>query len=347
MYRLLQREKNIRGVVAASAGNHAQGVAYAASVFGIRCCIVMPETASISKVEATRSYGAEVVLYGRVYDEAEAKAREIALEHGYSFIHAFNDIEVIAGQATIAWELIEQLNDFDMVVVPIGGGGLASGILSVLKKVKPNVKVIGVEPSAAPKMLESIKAGKPVTIQVKPSLADGLVTKRPGDITFEIVSNLIDDIVVVDENEIALAIYLLLERAKVLAEGAGAASLAALISGKIVTERKKVVALITGGNIDLTSLYRIIVRGLAVYGRIARLTVVLPDFPGTLRDVLEVIAKYRGNIVDIRHDRMATDVPWHARVEIVVEVPRKEVIEEIAKELRFRGYVVEKYSFED
>jgi len=327
--------QGIKGVVAASAGNHAQGVAYAAKALGMRAVIVMPLSASIAKVEATRGYGAEVVLYGEVYDDAEAKAREIAQENNLAFVHPFDDIDVMAGQATIAWELFNQLNDFDAVIVPIGGGGLASGILSVVRKVKPSIRVIGVEPSNAPKMLESLRRRAPTMIEPRPSLADGLVTKKPGEFTFTIISNYIDDIVTVGEDEIALAIHLLLERAKVLAEGAGAAALAALISGKIKLDRKRVVVLVTGGNIDLTALYRVIIKGLLGQERIAKFRGFIPDVPGALYKVLSIIAKYRGNIIDIKHDRYDFKaLPWHATVEILVEVPSKTASRKILEELQ-------------
>jgi threonine dehydratase len=329
-----------RGVVTASAGNHAQGVAYAARVHGLRAVIVMPETASISKVEATRSYGAEVVLYGRVYDEAEEKAQAIAEEQGLVYVHAFDDEEVIAGQGTIAYELLEQLPSFDVVVVPIGGGGLASGVASVIKTRRPGVSIIGVEPANAPKMVASLRAGKPVTIEPKPTIADGLVAKRPGELTYRLVSELVDDIVLVSEEEIAYAIYMLLERAKVLAEGAGAAALAALLAGKVACEGKRVVALVTGGNIDLTTLYRVLLRGVASQGRLARITGYVLDVPGELAKILSVIAKYRGNVVDIYHDRSDAKAPaWHAKVSIVFEAPSRDTVETIVRELRSIGYV--------
>lgn len=332
--------QGVRGVVAASAGNHAQGVAFAAQIFGLRAVIVMPLTASIAKVEATRSYGAEVILHGTVYDEAETFAKRISEEQGLAFVHPFDDVDVIAGQATIAWELLEQLEDFDAIVVPIGGGGLVSGIISVLKRVKPEIKIIGVEAEHAPKMYESIRSGKPVTISPKPSIADGLVTKKPGEITFAIVSRFIDDIVTVSEEEIAMAIHLLLERGKVLAEGAGAASLAALISGKVKLRKgMKVVALVTGGNIDATALYRVLLRGLLNQGRIARLRGEVLDVPGSLERVLSVIASHRGNVLDIKHDRYELRAsPWHAVVEILVEVPSRKVAQEILRDLKVKGF---------
>jgi len=331
------RREGVRGVVAASAGNHAQGVAYGAQVLGMRAVIVMPESASIAKVEATRNYGAEVVLYGSVYDDAEKKAREIAEREGLVMIHPFDDIDVMAGQATIAWEVLEQLRDIDIVVVPIGGGGLASGILSVIKKRSPNTKVIGVEPEAAPKMLASLRAGRPTVLEPKPSLADGLVTKRPGELTFKVVSSLIDDIVTVSEREIAYAIYMLLERCKLLAEGAGAASLAAILSGKIEA-KGNVVALITGGNIDVTTLYRVLMEGMNESGRVAIVRGSVPDVPGSLSRVLSVIAKHRANVIDVEHHRHGPGIdPWHVVVEIVMEVPSRETTKKIIEDLNRIG----------
>ncbi len=329
-----------RGVVAASAGNHAQGVAYAARVFGVKAVIVMPETATISKVEATKSYGAEVILHGRIYDDAEALAKKIAEEKGYTFIHAFDDPEIIAGQGTLGLELMEQLNSFDYVVVPIGGGGLASGVAAAIKSRRQGVKIIGVEPANVPKMAASLRAGKPVTVEPKPTIADGLATKKPGELTYRLVSELVDDIVLVSEEEIAYAIYMLLERGKVLAEGAGAASLAAILSGKLDCRGQRVVALVTGGNIDLTTLYRVLLRGLASQGRVARITGYIMDVPGELAKVLTTIAKHRGNVVDIYHDRSDAYAPaWHAKVTIVFEAPSKKVVEKILEELRLQGYV--------
>jgi len=338
VHKIVQSNKS-KGVIAASAGNHAQGVAYAASVFGLKSIIVMPKTASISKIEATKNYGANVILYGEVYDEAYKKAKEIAKEKGYEFVHAFDDLNVIAGQGTIALEILKELSDIDVVIVQIGGGGLASGIAIVIRKLRgKSVKIIGVEPENAPKMKLSIKSGKPIEIETKPSLADGLVTKRPGNITFKIISELIDDVVTVSEDEIAQAMYLLLERNKILAEGAGAAGLAALLSGRIDVKGKKVVTIISGGNVDLTAIYRIILRGLSSIGRIVSLKGSIPDVPGSLSKVLQIIAKERGNIVEIYHNRFEPLVdPWHAEVELIVEVPNKETVNKIIKRLKTLG----------
>ncbi len=339
LYKVYKVKDKAKGVVAVSAGNHAQGVAYAARCFGLKSVIVMPVGASISKVEATRGYGAEVVLYGSVFDEAEKKAREIAEERGYEMVHAFNDLDVIAGQGTIALEILDQLNGVETVIVPIGGGGLISGIASVLKQVKPSVKVIGVEPEAAPKMLESMKAGRPVWIKPKPTIADGLVVKKPSDLTFKLVSELVDDIVTVSEEEIAHAIYLLLERCKILAEGAGAVSVAALLSGKVQVKGRNTVAVVSGGNIDLTALYRVLMRGLCEAGRIVVLQGYVPDTPGTLARVTEVIAKHRGNIIDVLHERTDVKAPaWHAKVSVVIEVPSRKEAKAIVEELEKQGY---------
>ncbi len=295
IHRLNPEEKR-KGVIAASAGNHAQGVAYAASAAGIKSTIVMPIFAPPSKIAATRSYGADVILYGSIYDESYSKALEIANETGSIFIHPFDDPYVIAGNGTVGLEIIRYLPDIDMVIVPVGGGGLISGIASIIKSIKDDVKVIGVEPEAAPKFSTSLKEGHIVEIEAKRSLADGLLTKKPGNLTFNIVSELVDNIITVTEDEIAMGMVLLMERAKTIAEGAGAASVAALLSGKIDVKSKKVVAVISGGNADLTTLYKIIMRGLARMKRIIIIKCILPDVPGTLKSVLEIIASERGNI---------------------------------------------------
>lgn len=341
--RTLPKEKIAKGVVAASAGNHAQGVAYAASVNGVKSVIVMPETTPASKVLATKNYGAKVILYGKMYDDAYKKAMEICEVEGATFIHPFDDPKIIAGQGTIALEIVNSLPEFDTIVVPVGGGGLISGISVVIRKMYGNrVKIVGVEPKAAPKFMESLKQGFPVTIHPKPSLADGLVTKKPGELTFKIVSELVDDIVTVTEDEIARAMFLLLERGKLLAEGAGAAPLAALLSSKINVRNKTVIAIISGGNADLTTIYRVILRGLSLENRVIKLRAVLKDVPGTLKEVLEIIAKNRGNIVDIRHDRFTLAAkPGYAVVELIVELLDPHTKDKIIKEISRLGYEVE------
>lgn len=331
--------EGVKGIVTASAGNHAQGVAFASRVFGLRSIIVMPVTTPISKIEATIGYGAEVLLHGNIFDEAESLALSMATERNYAYIHPFNDIDVIAGQATIAWELLEQMENIDVVVVPIGGGGLASGIISVLKVIKPGIKIIGVEPSVAPKMKKSIEMNKIVQTDVKPSLADGLIVKKVGEITFKIISNNIDEIVTVDEDEIAYSMYLLLERAKTLVEGAGASTVAALLSGKIRDiKNKNVVAIISGGNADLTSIYRVIIRGLLKHGRMVKIYGYVPDMPGILSRVTEVIAKHRCNIVDIKHERFHEKIPpLHTYIEVLLEIPSREAVNNVVNDLRKNG----------
>ncbi len=340
LYKVYKVKNSARGVVAASAGNHAQGVAFAAKSFGLPAVIVMPVSASISKVEATKSYGAEVVLHGTIYDEAEAKAREIARERGYAFIPAFDDPDIIAGQATLGHEILEDIEDFDVVVVPLGGGGLASGVSIAIKKNRPGVKIVGVEPANVPKFTLSLKAGHPVTVRARSTIADGLAVKRPGELTFQIVREFIDEIVTVTEDELAQAIYLLLERGKVLAEGAGAASLAAILSGKVRgIQGKKVVALISGGNIDLTMLNRVLIRGLSFSGRIATLFGYVPDKPGMLAKVAAIIGSHRANILEVLHDRSDVHAPpWHTALRVIVEVPSREETKKILEDLRREGF---------
>ncbi len=342
IYRLPEESKK-KGVVAASAGNHAQGVAFAASAAGIPAIIVMPETAPISKIQATQGYGAKVVLHGLIYDDAYRKALEIAEETGATFIHPFDDPYIIAGQGSIAVEILQDLQDIDVVVVQIGGGGLISGIASVVKNtLGDHVKIIGVEPESAPKMKASIEAGRIVEIEARPSIADGLLTRKPGELTYKLVSELVDDIVTVSDDEIAHAILMLLERSKTVAEGAGAAGLAALLSGKIDVRGKKVVTIISGGNIDVTLLSRIIMRELVRQKRIAVLKTKLPDRPGTLRRLLEYLAEARLNIIEISHDRYDPRLePGWAEVRIIAEVPQPERLERLVENLKTNGYEVE------
>ena len=345
LYKVYKIKDEYDGVVAASAGNHAQGVAYAAKIFGLKAVIVMPEGAPISKIEATKGYGAEVVLAGRLFDETLKVALRIAQERNYAFIHAFDDIDIIAGQATIAYDIMEQVEGFDQVVVPVGGGGLISGVGAVLKHYRPYVSVIGVEPKAAPKTLEALKAGRPVEVQTGATIADGLLVKKIGSLTFRIIKRVVDGVYLVGEDEIAHAIYLLLERGKVLAEGAGAISLAALLSGKVDARNKTSIAIISGGNIDLTHIYRIILRGLAKEGRLARIRGFVRDSPGQLRTVLDIIAKHRGNVIGIQHDRIDPNIPaWHALVTITFEAMGREVIRKILDELASAGYSFEEVS---
>jgi len=331
--------QGVREVVAASSGNHAQGVAYAASIYGVQATIFMPETASIAKIEATKGYGARVVLKGRVFDEAYQEAVRYSEERGAPIVHAFDDPDIIAGQGTISLELMEQLGDFDLILVPLGGGGLISGIASVLKEAGRRVKVIGVEPEAAPKFKESLRAGRIVDVDVKPSLADGLITKRPGSVTFEYVREYVDDVVTVSEDSIARAVYLLMQRNKVVAEGAGAVGLAALLEDRVDVRGRRCVIIVSGGNVDLTDLYRIIVRGLTAEGRMIELSVELIDAPGELKRVLEIIYEHRGNIVEITHRRGGREIPpGRAVVDLLIEVPTREAGQAIHRRLAEKGY---------
>jgi threonine dehydratase len=333
-----ERGKRLRGVVAASSGNHAQGVAYAARSYGIPAVIVMPRTASATKINATRSYGAEVVLYGEIYDEAYEKALEISRERGYEFMHPYDDPYVIAGQATIGHEIIDEVREPASVIVPIGGGGLISGIAVAVKKRSPKTKIIGVQPENASSMLQLLRGNKEYV--PKPSIADGVIVKKPGRITSIIVKELVDDIVLVNEEDISYAINFLLERAKIIAEGAGALPVAALLTHKYTPIKEPVVAIISGGNIDPTLLSRIIMHELAKDKRIASIIGELPDKPGELGKVVSVLAEHGLNIIDIRHDRWDPKLlPSMARLEIVFEAKTSSDVDKALEELRKRGYM--------
>lgn len=333
-----EKGEKLPGVVAASSGNHAQGVAYAAKIFGVPAIIVMPRTVSSTKINATKSYGAEVVLHGEIYDEAYEKAMEISREKGYAFIHPYDDPMVIAGQATIGHEIIDDLKQPAAVLVPIGGGGLVSGIAVAVKKRSPDTKIVGVQPANASAMLYLVQ-GRIEGYKPKPSIADGVVVKKPGDLTSRIVHELVDDIVVVDEEEISYAINFLLERAKIVAEGAGALPVAALLSGKYSPIRCPVVAVISGGNIDPALLSRIIMHELAKDKRLVSIIGELWDKPGELGKVIMVLAKHGLNIVDVRHDRWDPKLlPSKAKLEIVFEAKTCEDVENALKELEKIGY---------
>jgi threonine dehydratase len=330
------------GVVAASSGNHAQGVAYSASELGVRATIVMPETTPPYKVNATRSYGAEVLLYGSIYDEAYEKAIDIANSTGAVFVHPFDDPYVIAGQGTIGVEIASGLRDVDVVLVPVGGGGLISGIgVAVKRMLSSRVRVVAVEPRNSPKLYEAFRHGRPVQVQVRPSIADGVVTKSVGELTYKIMSEVVDDVVLVSEDSIARAMFLLMERSKLVVEGAGALPVAALLEGYASGSGKNVVAVVSGGNADLTTIYKVILKGLSVDGRVAKLTLILDDVPGALYRVLEVLAKHRCNVIDVRHDRVGLEVPvGKALVEIVFEIPERGLLSTVEKELSQRAVLV-------
>lgn len=299
----LTPEEKAKGVIACSAGNHAQGVALAAAKAGIKATICLPDGAPISKVEATKSYGAEVCMVPGVYDDAYQKALQLRDEHGYTFIHPFDDEDVIAGQGTIGLEIMEQLSDLDAVVVPVGGGGLISGVAFAVKSLNPNVKVYGVQAAGAPSMANSVRDGKIERLDEVHTLADGIAVKEPGKNTFDICSKYVDEIVTVTEDEISGAILALIEQQKLIAEGAGAVSVAAVMFNKIPVKGKKVVCVVSGGNIDVTIVSRVIRRGLVKSGRASLLTIELVDKPGQLSGVSEIIAKLGGNVTSVHHER--------------------------------------------
>ena len=305
----LSDEEKAKGVIACSAGNHAQGVALAATKSGIKSLICLPDGAPISKVEATKRYGAEVCLVKGVYDDAYNKALELKAELGYSFIHPFNDPDVIAGQGTIGLEILDQLPDADAVIVPIGGGGLIAGVAYTIKQINPNCKVYGVQAAGAPSMEQSILDNEIETLSKVQTIADGIAVKTPGDLTFDLVKQYVDGIFTVTDDEIALAILTLLEQQKLISEGAGAVPVAAVLAGKIPDiEGKNVCCLVSGGNIDVTILSRVIERGLKMSGRKANITIALSDKPGQLSDVSNIIAETGANVTSVSYDSTDLDM---------------------------------------
>ncbi len=335
----LSDDEKKRGVIACSAGNHAQGVALAAQKYGIKSVICLPDGAPISKVEATKSYGAEVVMVKGVYDDAYNRALELRDEKGYTFVHPFDDDDVIAGQGTIALEILDELSDIDAVVVPVGGGGLISGIAFTLKQLKPDIKVYGVQAAGAPSMLNSVKNGKKERLASVSTIADGIAVKEPGDNTYALCSKYVDDIVSVTEGEISSAILALIEQHKLIAEGAGAVSVAAVMFDKIPVKNKKVVALVSGGNIDVTILSRVIKRGLLMSGRNHTLCIELMDKPGQLQDVSAIIASLGANVISVHHERASETMDINGcYLRIVLETRNFEHIEQITKALTEAGF---------
>jgi threonine dehydratase len=336
---LLTPEQTARGVVAASAGNHAQGVAYHATKRGIRALIVMPLATPLVKVTATRGFGAEVLLYGANYDEACEEATRLCAAEGMTFIHPFDDAVVMAGQGTIGLELLEQVPQLEAVVVPIGGGGLIGGIACAIKESRPEIRVIGVQTSRLPSMVAARLVGHPVTVEPATTIADGIAVRRAGDVTLPVVERYVDEIVTVDEDEIASAILVLLEREKTLAEGAGAAALAALLQKKTSLNGAHTAVMVCGGNIDVTLLSRIIERGLVQDGRMIRLRIHLLDKPGALAELTLLIAKYRANIVDTLYNRAYYGVNLgDTTIDITMETRGREQVEELLAALTAEGY---------
>ncbi len=337
----LGEAERARGVIACSAGNHAQGVALAAQKNGIKAVICLPDGAPISKIEATKSYGAEVCLVKGVYDDAYNKALALKDECSYTFIHPFNDEDVIAGQGTIALEIVDQLPDLDAVIVPVGGGGLISGIAYTLKSINPMVKVYGVQASGAPSMLNSVRDGKIEELNEVRTIADGIAVKRPGDLTYEICSKYVDKIVSVTDDEISAAILALMEKHKLVTEGAGAVAVAAAMFGKLDLEGKKTVCLLSGGNIDVTILSRVIKRGLLMSGRNCQLTLELVDKPGQLTEVSRIISDLGGNVTSVHHERAneGSDVNG-CYLRIVLETRNFEHIDKIKAALSENGFKI-------
>jgi threonine dehydratase len=339
----LSSDERARGVIAASAGNHAQGVSYHAGRHGVRARIVMPLPTPLTKVSATRAYGAEVVLHGTNYDEAYEHAMELSQQDSLVLIHAFDDESVIAGQGTLGLEILQQHPDIEVIVSPIGGGGLIGGVACAVKESRPSVKVYGVQPARIPSMKAAIAAGKPVTLDSAKTIADGIAVRRAGDYTLPLVQKYVDDIVTVEEEEIANAILLLLEREKTLAEGAGAAAIAAVLNRKIQLQNKRVAVLVCGGNIDVTLLSRIIERGLVKDGRLVRLRVHLPDYPGALHRLTGILADHRANIVETSYDRAYHGVNLgDTAIDITMETRGPQHIAELISALAGAGYTHER-----
>lgn len=337
----LSDDEKKRGVIACSAGNHAQGVALGATHNGIKSLICLPAGAPISKVEATKGFGAEVCLVPGVYDDAYAKALELKDEKGYTFVHPFDDPKVIAGQGTIALEILEDLPDVEAVIVPVGGGGLISGVAFAIKQLRPDVKVYGVQSAGAPSMAESIKEGKIKHLDSVHTIADGIAVKEPGANTFEMCKKYVDDVFTVTDEETTAAILALIEKHKLVAEGAGAVAVAAAMFNKAPIKGKKTVCLVSGGNIDVNTLDRVISKGLIKSGRKYTFIIRLDDKPGQLSGVCNVIANYGGNIIAVNHERNSSDADINAcTIRVDLETRNHEHIDEIRRALTEAGYKV-------
>ena len=335
----LSDEEKARGVIACSAGNHAQGVALAATKSGIKSLICLPDGAPISKVEATRKLGADICLVNGVYDDAYKRALDLRDEKGYTFIHPFDDDRVISGQGTIGLEILDQLPDADAVIVPIGGGGLISGVAFAIKQLNPNIKVYGVQAAGAPSMFNSIHDGKIECLPSVSTIADGIAVKEPGNLTFDTCQKYVDDIVTVTDDEISAAILALIEKQKMIAEGAGAVSVAAAMFNKVPVKGKKVVCVVSGGNIDVTILSRVIKRGLLMSGRTCALNLELVDKPGQLQGVAGIIAGLGGNVISIHHERANEGADVNGcYLRLILETKNFDHIEEIKKALLEGGY---------
>ena len=336
MMKLTDDEK-IKGVIASSAGNHAQGVAYAAQKLGIKAVIVMPKHTPLIKVEATRMYGAEVVLYGDVYDEAYRKACELQEEEGYIFVHPFDDEDVIEGQGSIALEVLEELPDTDIILVPLGGGGLISGIASAAKQINPKIKIVGVEPEGAASAIESIKNGKVTELKETNTIADGTAVKRIRDITFEYISKYVDEIITVSDYELMKSFLILVEKHKIIAENSGILAVAGLY--KLKEKNKKVVSVLSGGNIDVLTISSMIKKGLVARGRVFKFSVYLPDKPGQLVMVSQILADLNANVVKLDHNQFINLDRFHdVELQVTVETNGEEHIQKITEKMVESGF---------
>ena len=335
---MLSEEEKAKGVIACSAGNHAQGVALAATKNGIKSLICLPDSAPISKVEATKGFGAEVCLVEGCYDDAYQKALELKDSEGYTFVHPFDDENVIAGQGTIALEVLNELDNIDAIVVPVGGGGLISGIAYTAKQIRPSVKVYGVQAAGAPSMYNSVKSGKIECIPSVSTVADGIAVKKPGENTYSLVNEYVDDIALVSDDDVASAILALIEKQKMIAEGAGAAAVAAVMFNKFDLKGKRVVAIVSGGNIDVTNLSRVIDRGLLNSGRSSSLLIELIDKPGQLSDISRIIAECGGNVTGVHYEKGNTERINGCFLRIEMETKDFDHVNLITQTLRDEGF---------
>lgn len=339
---LLSEEEKARGVIACSAGNHAQGVALAATKNGIKSLICLPDSAPISKVEATKGFGAEVCLVEGCYDDAYKKALELKESEGYTFVHPFDDENVIAGQGTIALEILKDLDNIDAIVVPVGGGGLISGIAYTAKQIRPSVKVYGVQVAGAPSMYNSIRDGEIERLDSVSTIADGIAVKQPGENTYALVKEYVDEIALVTDDEVSSAILALIEKQKMIAEGAGAAAVAAVMFDKFDLKDKRVVAVVSGGNIDVTSLSRVIDRGLWNSGRSTVLLIELIDKPGQLMEISRIIANLGGNVTGVHYEKGNTESVTGCFLRIEMETRDFDHVNKIKQSLRDEGFKIVK-----